>query len=506
MVAVKQGLIAVLFLFCHVILSMSWAISPQRSAYTCSPLQRSFRRFPAQLDMAIQSIDLEAGTNDQDEDVDIESVTDAEALLACRAYLQRKNRLGEWTQSRQRKQRREQAAKDLQDSSWDSDSTGFFWENPSELKHFQHRNLVAEGFDAANEMNEGDVEDQDDDDDDGDDNLWENLSPRRINHRVEYDTIDEDQEEEDLRLQTLEDFSAFDDLEPSASHVKRSQAAKRMWSDPVWKARWYEQRWGNGSKRTTRATKQARLLEKRVSFIQPDAFLAKEELMNLSGEDIADAIRTYVLSKRRRSNWQTQNLKKRKDILEKRKNASEAHTAATVETPIPRDVLFTQEPEALREVQRHRSEIAKKTYARRLENKANVSTSAAKNKSKAKPKSAAVRDTRSLAIRKASFSPALTPRDALLRIQIDLEEAKLPNTVDVQLILEPTKMGQRKDVLRRILSDHFDLRGKCVPVDLGHSKEDLLFATQCSIEQLGAFVLYTVRSNEGNDKENANKT
>jgi hypothetical protein len=468
--------LAVGLLLCNI----SWAFSPSfstcRSGHTSlCPLPRHFPLAPSLLmtteksDLEDVDVDVDDSTIDEEE-IDIDSVSDAEALLACRAYLQRKNRLGEWTQSKQRKRLREQAARDLQDSSWGSDSTGFFWEDPSELKYFNRKPVAANA--SLVEVDDYDVESEEEEkeeDEEDEGKLWENLSPRRVEHRIEYHDTDIEQEEEDLRLQGLEDYSAFD-TEPSPSRVRRSKAAKLIWSDPEFRAKWYEKRWGTPSEFSAKEKQQKRLLKKRLSAFQPDILLANKELVNLSEEEIADAIRTYMVSKRRRS-------KSTKLMIQKRKEALRTPNPVAL---VPRDSLLTQDPEVLREAKRRRSEKSKKAYASRL-----------KNRDQGSKTNTASADTRSLAVRKASVSTAATPRDALLRMQIDLEEGNLPQVTDVKLVLQPRKLGKRKVMLRRILSDHFDLRGLCVPADLDRPEDsEMIFATQCRIEQLGEFVIH----------------
>lgn len=463
--------VAVGLLLCNI----SWALDPSfwtrySGRTSLFPHRRCFPQSPP-LSMAMAESDLD---NDEEE-VDIDSVSDSEALLAVRAYLQRKNRLGEWTQYKQRKQRREQAARDLRDSTWGSDSTGFFWEDPSELKYFNRKPVdvnMTLVVNVEDEFKMDSEEEEEEEDEDYEEKLWETLSPRRIDHRVEYYDTQIEQEEEDMRLQRSEDYSVFD-TGPSPSRIRRSQAAKLMWSDPEFKAKWYEKRWGTPSKLTAKEKQQKRQLKKRLSAFNPDSLLANEELVKLSEEEIADAIRTYVVSKRRRSESTKQTKKKRKKVL----------LAQNPDITLPRDLLLREDPETMRELQRRRSEKSKKAYASRLE-----------KKEKGSKTSTASTDIRSLAVRKASVSTAATPRDALLRMQIDLEEGKLPHITDVELVLQPLKLGKRKDMLRRILSDHFDLRGKCVPVDPDlRETSGMMFTTQCSIDQLGEFVINKLR-------------
>jgi len=107
----------------------------------------------------------------------------------------------------------------------------------------------------------------------------------------------------------------------------------------------------------------------------------------------------------------------------------------------------------------------------------------------------------------------LSPMQAILRIDMALDQNLTPSTIDVETILKPGRLGRRRSLLRRILSECFDLRGKCVPrlvdrkndfrnyneVDLGEPAEDatsgeeLEFTTKCTIEELGSFVLVKLR-------------
>ena len=65
---------------------------------------------------------------------------------------------------------------------------------------------------------------------------------------------------------------------------------------------------------------------------------------------------------------------------------------------------------------------------------------------------------------------------------------------DVQRLLQPGKLARRKDVLRDILSTWFDLRGQCVPVRSSSGNNGARqFATQCTVAELGDFVLQTVQ-------------
>jgi hypothetical protein len=64
----------------------------------------------------------ECGSND--DDWDIEMVSDAKVLLACWSYLQRINQLQEWTAAHQRKRRHQRRTQT------EAGVMGYFWENP----------------------------------------------------------------------------------------------------------------------------------------------------------------------------------------------------------------------------------------------------------------------------------------------------------------------------------------------------------------------------------------
>ena len=89
----------------------------------------------------------------EEENIDIETVSDTEALLACYAYLQRKNMLSEWsTSSKTPKNGSPSDRRGSMDNgqnllqSGDDETMGFFWENLNELRYYNrmmnHNNVV----------------------------------------------------------------------------------------------------------------------------------------------------------------------------------------------------------------------------------------------------------------------------------------------------------------------------------------------------------------------------
>lgn len=81
-----------------------------------------------------------------------------------------------------------------------------------------------------------------------------------------------------------------------------------------------------------------------------------------------------------------------------------------------------------------------------------------------------------------------------------LDHKKLPSSSDVEIMLKPGRLGRRRAVLKRILNDCFDLRGKCVPPSDDISDEGgLLFVTKCTIDELGSFVLAKMSEKVSNE-------
>jgi hypothetical protein len=93
-------------------------------------------------------------------------------------------------------------------------------------------------------------------------------------------------------------------------------------------------------------------------------------------------------------------------------------------------------------------------------------------------------------LEKTNLPNISTPQDALMRIEYDLDQDAFPAVKDMTVIVKPYRLAKRKDLLRRILSDLFELRGKCVPIRLGEPDSDQVFVTQSSISELGDFVIH----------------
>ncbi len=371
-----------------------------------------------------------------------EDVSDAEALLACYAYLKRRKRLGNWTQ-KERRQRMKAAAQ-----------PHFFWEEDlSKLaarlqKESQGERIV----DDDEEHPEGERETR--------------MRPSRTSSAAEV---------------WSGEFTSFP-TDPSPTRERRSQSAKQTWADPDFRERWYQRRWGNKVKKKDLESVEEMEIERQIREL-PNGFLGSLELSSMTEEEIAGAIQTFLTKKKKQIDSRKETMGKRKAALqEQMENAISGISREQDTSSRPsRDSLFTPDEAAMKEAQQKRSERAKQLYKKRLENR----------------KERQGRET--LRSPSPKYQPlGSTPQDAMVRIQHDVARGKLPAVKDVEIIMKPGKIGKRRDILRKILSDHFDMRGKCVPTT---GSDDFDFVTKCAINDLGAFVIDLIRRENRNGKD-----
>jgi hypothetical protein len=362
---------------------------------------------------------------------DDEEVSDAEALLACWSYLRKRRRLGNWTQLERRQAMKASA------------QPHFFWEEPDD----EANNIV------------------DDNNDNMDDDETLDLSEPRPDRGTKTDeTTDEI---------WYGEFTSFP-TEPTITRTRRSQAAKRTWADPEFRERWYQSRWGGNSNHhlqetIEKKTAEAKVLEHRVRSLPP-GFFGSPELASMTEDEIKDAIRGYTQSGKKRSTSRAKTLEQRKLAIEKSPNMNNDNNE---EQRLVQNSLYSVGEEVLREAKRKRSENAKKAYATRLKNNSKKDTRVPPPKP-----------------RKTYLPTSATPQDALLRIEDNLDRGTLPSVDDVAVIMKPLKLAKRRDLLRRILIDVFDLRGKCVPLGGDDPDSPNEFVTQAPIGDLGEFVIH----------------
>ena len=368
---------------------------------------------------------------DDAETIDIDSVSEAEALLACRAYLQRKNRLGEWYQGQARKQMRQAAKRQVLGIN----------ENGSELPAFEPLPTTTKETAVARP--------------------GKDQSP----------------------AVGASETSPFDGFQitwnggPSGSRLRRSQAAKLKWTNPEFRAKWYAQRWG-GRIPKKRSNKD-KILEERVRALKPESFLANPLVSAMTEEEIAEAIRMYIVSRRKISVARTNMAKSRREETVKTETLT-----ADQPTQAP---LLVSTPEAMAKKRQERAEQAKLRYQKRLSNQGTKATDIATNSHKPKAKKTL------LQVQRPGGS---TPRDAMARINADLESGNRPAASDVELVLQAQRLSNRRQLLIRILRECFGLRGKCVPADVTNPSSALTFVTSTPIELVGALVLQKLRESE----------
>jgi len=171
-------------------------------------------------------------------------------------------------------------------------------------------------------------------------------------------------------------------------------------------------------------------------------------------------------------------------------NISMRDVGRKVVPPSDDDVLsFTPSAETMQKLRSQRSEKSRRAFQTRLANsEANTSSSLSEKITKLRRSyDQGERDS-------SDGQEIISPMQAILHIDFALDHNKIPCVNDVEIILKPGRLHRRRAILRRILKECFDLRGKCVPSLSGDTYSDLLFVTKCSIEELGEFVLAKLRT------------
>ena len=271
-----------------------------------------------------------APSNENSEPVQDLLVSDAEALLACYAYLKRHMRLenSTWTQ-KERRQRMKVAAQ-----------PHFFWEE--DLSKIAAR--------VKQEMLGKFIEEEEDDDDDDDEHRETPLRPSRSSSTAEV---------------LVGRNSLLFPTEPSPTHARRSQSAKRTWTDPDFRERWYESRWGDKDQIEDPDTLEEKELENQVRAL-PSGFLGSPELSGMTEEEIQDAIKTYLTSNRQSDRVTKEDSGGTQGpCYEKQMEDLETGTSTVEQTKYQqsRDSLFTPDEATSKEAQRKRSERGHKVIS-----------------------------------------------------------------------------------------------------------------------------------------------
>ncbi len=426
-------------------------------------------------------------------------VTDEQALLACRAYLQRKNRLG-WTQAKRRKSLAQNSlalhplpSSPLEDATSGSKNlnAGYFWEDPGELiylKNSRPRQLVQKnkllGKENETVIGGGEIlfefSDEEDEEEEEEEEAGEEMDDIQLLKNVDDGGI-------------FTSFPAF----PPTTHVRQSQSRKELFQDPKWKAQWYKKRWGSKKsmekRQRDREQKRIQTLIKQI----PSEILRSPELAALTNEEIEDAIDTYMLANTKRKEAHLKRTKQRKENLP----STTGEVLSNRNTEL--SLTFTPSNNELKEIQKKRSEKAAKAYKTRLKNK----------KMKQMDRDTKLKKQithKSRALREITVEGELSPRQAMERIEETIRDNNLPLIQDIDTLLKPKRLSGRKELLKIVLKDCFNLMGKCVPdVSRVDSSENDFYAsatntdvdstqkkfvTQCTVYELGSYIKYLLRA------------
>lgn len=406
----------------------------------------------------IDGIDAHTQTNSTSADeISISDLDEAQILLACRAYLSKKNKL-KWKGKKVR--RKEEAIF----------STGYFWGDPDELVYLN---------DSPDPFNLHDSEADD----------------KEEAFNIAYDLIDPTPLEEREIEYSTNPFSTSP-LYPSEEHIKRSRSREHLWNNHTWKESWYEKRWEG--KKVTDDHIRRKKVKRRIENL-PSNIMNTPEFASLSEEEVLNATLSYQsytekmaeAKKQLKRDRLAQREEFRKSLAALRKEGEEMallmkSTNATRSDAIERStpLSFDPSPAVMIDLKAKRSNKARRAYQNRVDTKIR------------KQPSASTED-------EVTFGQVYSTLEvesgksiqAILRINDTLDCDGLPSIADVQAILNPSRLRGRKAVLLRILDDCFDLRGKCIPKQEGGNTE-LQFATTCSIQSLGDFVLMKLKETD----------
>lgn len=416
--------------------------------------------------------------------VDISSINEAQLLLACRSWLLRKHKL-EW---KEKKRRVEAAASPL-------NNEGFFWPDPNDLLYLR------EDPDPYN-LNYNETYSE-----------YYGFKRNGVRFLTSRDTTYSGKNYYEMAPPVEERASISDNpfstnpVYPSEEHTRRSNAKLRLWSNTTWKEEWYNRRW-----RGKVATYPQKLQDKQNKLLRgiSNEVLESPLFDSMSEDEVTVAILTHLISNHRKSESRKSNKDKRmleresfrewrEQVKQEARDAPRNQTitiamkeiARKVSPPSDNNLLsFTPSVNAMAELKKKRSEKARKAFQARLANSKAASSTANKitlrRNNNLEVGSRRGNDSDGFLVDQKMISSV----QALLNIDMALDHNKMPSPEDVEIILKPGRLGRRRDTLRRILSECFDLRGKCVPSLAGG---DLLFVTKCTIDDLGAFALSKLR-------------
>jgi len=451
------------------------------------------------------------------------SITDEDALLACRAYLQRKNRLG-WIQYERRKKLAQRSlalaspsterstGNNFNSSMTNTNSgVGYFWEDPNELKYLRKsRNLTL--FDENDEQSDVFYRDEESKKNHQERDEFYNPSIGNVGDGQE----DDEKEDEELERLDLWDndeligmFNSFPKY-PSDERRRRSESRKALFQNAEFKAKWYEKRWGAGA-RIKACSTQEKDKRRKLKLVEkiPSKILDSPELAALTDEEINDAIQTYITANKKRSKSFAKRVEARQIIEDARFKRSLRLQEGEGDELIreeKRDKVFKSLPicqnranslsffpdetnkHNLKKAQLKRSKKAAEAYQTRRENMAKKALTSNSDSS-----------AQSASVSPSNESTHLSPEYFLDRIRTTIDSNEYPSIYDVKKVMEPTRLAGRKDVLIDMLVKCFKMKGECVPkiVPFERSDDDksdvLKYMRQSTVHEIGAFAIYKLQ-------------
>lgn len=427
-----------------------------------------------------------AAVDDADE-VDSSNLDETQLLLACRAYLSKKNKL-KW----QGKKVRREAARS---------NEGHFWSDPDELVYLRDRPDPYNLLDNSTDVDEA------------------------FNSAYSIDGLPLDGETVEY---SMNPFST-NPLYPSDEHIKRSRSRAHLWSNETWKRAWYEHRWEG--KKVTEVQRTRKNAKRRIDSM-PLPIIDAPEFSSMSEEEILNATIMYVRAREKMAESKRQlhreRMAQREEFRQRRAalrregeemarimkttNSSRSDIIeSSVAVPFPK--FFGGAP-SLAELRRQGEQMAflmKTTNSSRqdidrlsfepssdvmidLKEKRSVKARLAyRTRIAKKSKKSTTLNTKEDKTRfRQSYSSVQIASDssiqAIIRINDALDCGEVPSKSDVRAIMKPKRFGRRKEILLRILHDCLGLQGKCIPKQVNGNNE-LEFPTKCSIKDLGDFIV-----------------
>ncbi len=245
---------------------------------------------------------------------------------------------------------------------------------------------------------------------------------------------------------------------PGSEHINRSRAAKKKWEDPMYRKKWYTARWGENYESNARK----KMLQERVDSIVPE-ILTSLELKSMTPSEITSALKTYIISNKKRSLSHKINRERRKNRTHKKSMVAGN-----------KKLTFTPNDHDLATLREKRAEKSRRAYQTRL-----ISSQQKKSKSELSEEKSRPKVPHEVEGWESSSA------HAAFRIEISLNNEEDPQVRDIQLMMKAKRLPKRRKLYQRIIKERLNLYGKCVDVE---GNESIYYPSHCDIHSLGKFV------------------